>query len=496
MIESVIVTPSPWLIQGGMGIAISNWTLAREVSMAGQLGVVSGTGIEAVFIRRLQDDGVDERLRTVLERFPLPSVVEDVLRKFDHRRPTKESPYRTSPMSTHRNVHSAQDLLVLAAYVEVALAKEGHNGIVGINLLTKVQVPTVATLFGAMLAGVDYVVMGAGIPVHIPGILDQLANGDVVETSLDMVGDVSTGEPPTLRFDPNRFNPANNVSRPTFLGIVSSHVLASALIKRSSGVVGGLVVEAPIAGGHNAPPRGPLTVDAKGNPIYGDRDRVDFEVLRELGVPFWIAGGVTTPQRVREAFELGATGVQVGTLFAYCRESGLEAGLKVGVLEAVRSASLLVSTSTTASSTGYPFKVASIEGTLSDDDAYAARTRICDLGYLREAYMKDDGSVGYRCPSEPVEIYVAKGGDVTDTTDRVCLCNALMATAGLGQIRSKGERELPIVTTGDCTNELAILLQGRSDYGAADVIAFLQPGREMKRGAESPIFAAGSHVDE
>jgi NAD(P)H-dependent flavin oxidoreductase YrpB (nitropropane dioxygenase family) len=496
MIESIAVAPSPWLIQGGMGIAISNWTLAREVSMAGQLGVVSGPGIEAVFIRRLQDDGVDERLHAVLERFPLRSIVEDVLRKFDHRRPTKESPYRTSPMSTHRNVHSAQDLLALAAYVEVALAKEGHDGIVGINLLTKVQIPTVATLFGAMLAGVDYVVMGAGIPVHIPGILDQLANGDVVETSLDMVGDVSTGEPPTLRFDPGRFNPAKKVRRPTFLGIVSSHVLASALIKRSSGVVGGLVVEAPIAGGHNAPPRGPLTVDAKGNPIYGDRDRVDFEVLRELGVPFWIAGGVTTPERVHEAIELGATGVQVGTLFAYCRESGLEAGLKDAVIEAVRSASVLVSTSTTASSTGYPFKVASIVGTLSDDDAYEARTRICDLGYLREAYMKDDGTVGYRCPSEPVEMYVAKGGNVADTTNRVCLCNALMATAGLGQIRAKGERELPIVTTGDCTNELAILLEGRSEYGAADVIAFLEPGRALTKHTAPTSFAAQPLVDE
>lgn len=485
----------PWLIQGGMGIAISNWALAREVSLAGQLGVVSGTGIEAVFIRRLQDDGVDDRLRTVLERFPLPSVVENVLMKFDHRRATSESPYRTSPMSTHRNVHNAQDLLALAAYVEVALAKEGHDGIVGINLLTKVQIPTVATLFGAMLAGVDYVVMGAGIPVHIPGILDQLANGDVVETSLDLIDNATSGEAPTLRFDPGRFNPSTTVRRPTFLGIVSSHVLASALIKRSSGDVGGVVVESPIAGGHNAPPRGPLHVDVDGNPIYGPRDDVDFEVIRELGVPFWIAGGVTTPERVSEAMDLGATGVQVGTLFAYCRESGLAPDLKGAVLEAVRSASVIVSTSTTASSTGYPFKVASIEGTLSDDDAYAARSRICDLGYLREAFMKDDGSVGYRCPSEPIEIYVAKGGDVADTTDRVCLCNALMATAGLGQIRAKGERELPIVTTGDCTNELAILLAGRRDYGAADVIAFLQSGRASLGSALSAHVVAAPIIE-
>ncbi len=35
----------PLIIQGGMGIAVSNYHLAKAVSMAGQLGVVSGTAI-------------------------------------------------------------------------------------------------------------------------------------------------------------------------------------------------------------------------------------------------------------------------------------------------------------------------------------------------------------------------------------------------------------------------------------------------------------------
>ncbi len=490
------VRERPWLIQGGMGIAISGWTLARAVSQAGQLGVVSGTGIETVFVRRLQEHGVDGALQEVFDRFPLQSVVHDVVAKYGpSRRSGPEAPYRVAPMSTHRNVQSSQDLLVLASYVEVALAKAGHDGVVGINLLTKVQIPTVPTLFGAMLAGVDYVIMGAGIPVHIPGILDQLALGHPVETALEMAGTVPSEQIPTLRFDPQRFLSTTALLRPDFLGIVSSHVLASALIKRSGGTVNGLVVEAPIAGGHNAPPRGALSVDEEGNPIYGERDRVDYAVLRGLGVPFWIAGGITTPERVREAMDLGATGVQVGTLFAYCRESGLEPSLRDAVLAAVRSESLQVRTSTSASSTGYPFKVATIEGTLSEDEVYAERVRVCDLGYLREAYLKDDGSVGYRCPSEPIEIFVSKGGAVEDTVDRVCLCNALMATAGYGQIRSKGQRELPIVTSGDCTNELSILLNGRGDYGASDVIAFLHRGLEASARTSFEQATASSEVD-
>ena len=33
----------PTIIQGGMGVAVSNWRLARAVARAGQLGVVYGT---------------------------------------------------------------------------------------------------------------------------------------------------------------------------------------------------------------------------------------------------------------------------------------------------------------------------------------------------------------------------------------------------------------------------------------------------------------------
>ncbi len=98
----------PWLIQGGMGIAISHWPLARRVAMSGQLGVVSGTGIETVFVRRLQDHGVDEDLRRALDAFPLQSVVEDVLAKYAKTKRAAGSPYRAVPMSTHRNVESSK----------------------------------------------------------------------------------------------------------------------------------------------------------------------------------------------------------------------------------------------------------------------------------------------------------------------------------------------------------------------------------------------------
>src|ERR1700679_2685782 len=94
----------PWLIQGGMGIAISGWPLARAVARAGQLGVVSGTAIDNVFVRRLQDDGINEDLQRVLDSFPLPSVVEHVVERFARAKRLPTEPYRTLTMLTHRNV--------------------------------------------------------------------------------------------------------------------------------------------------------------------------------------------------------------------------------------------------------------------------------------------------------------------------------------------------------------------------------------------------------
>ena len=64
-----------------------------------------------------------------------------------------------------------------------------------------------------------------------------------------------------------------------------------------------------------------------------------------------------------------------------------------------------------------------------------------------------------------------KGGRLEDTIDRACLCNGLMATAGRGQIQARGYREPPIVTSGDCINEVVKLLHDRTTYYAADVIA-------------------------
>ena len=469
----------PVIIQGGMGVAISNWTLAKAVSQFGQMGVVSGTGISRVLASRLTDGDLGGHVRRALESFPLPEVVRNIIERYyiPGGRATT-APYKTPPAYTINPPIFLDQLTAIANYVEVFLAKENHDGLVGINLLEKVQMPNLASLYGAMLAGVDYVLMGAGIPTQVAGVLDKLAHHEPVSYRLDVHG-AGPDDDVRIRFDPERIFPGiarltGQLKRPGFLPIISSTTLAQALLKRSEGAINGFVVEGPTAGGHNAPPRGPLKLNDLGEPIYGEKDVVDPEKMKPFGLPYWFAGGYGSPQQVKNILAAGATGVQVGTAFALCDESGMEASLKQTVLRQVLAEAAEVFTSPNASPTGFPFKVAQVAGTMSDPELYAARNRICDLGFLRVIARDDDGSLKYRCAAEPVDDFVRKGGKLEDTEGRACLCNNLVATAGYGQRRKDGAVERAIVTSGD---DLVMMGQfvpaGKTSYSAEDVLRYL-----------------------
>ncbi len=460
----------PRIIQGGMGIGVSSWQLARAVSQLGHLGVVSGTAVDTVMVRRLQDGDEGGHVQRAMEAFPAQDVCERVMKRFYRAGGRNGEPYKALPMFRKTVSVDRARLTMLANFVEVWLAKEGHDGVVGINLLTKVQMPNLPSLYGAMLAGVDYVLMGAGIPREIPGVLDALAEHNVARLKFEVDGPAGT-EPDELVFEPSVHLTGVHAPlvRPKFLPIVSASSLATTLARKATGRVDGFVVEGPTAGGHNAPPRGEPRFNDDGEPLYGERDVVDLGKIRELGLPFWIAGGAGTPEAVRAALDVGAAGVQVGTLFAYCDESGLARDLKDAVLTGIAQGTVRVRTDPRASPTGYPFKVVQVEGMASQDDN---RVRNCDLGYLRTAYRTEEGRVGYRCAAEPVADYVKKGGDIADTVGRSCLCNGLEANIGQAQVRDEGI-EPPLLTSGDDLVALNGFAHGRARYSAADVVEYL-----------------------
>jgi len=94
-------------------------------------------------------------------------------------------------------------------------------------------------------------------------------------------------------------------------------------------------------------------------------------------VPFWLAGGYGSPEKVREALDQGAAGVQVGTAFAFTLESGLRPDLKNSLLAQAATGTGEVFTDPLASPTGFPFKVALLQGSYSDPAVAEARTRVC-----------------------------------------------------------------------------------------------------------------------
>ncbi|TVR49321.1 MAG: nitronate monooxygenase [Planctomycetota bacterium] len=463
----------PALIQGGMGIGVSSWRLARAVSQAGALGVVSGSALDRVLAYRLQEGDAEGHLRRALAAFPLPDVAQALIEQwFQPAGLSAPGAYRQPAMIDHQPRPSTLGLVVAANFVEVWLAKENHQGPVGINLLEKSSAANLASLYGALLAGVDAVLMGAGIPKDIPAALDALAAHQPAQLPL-MVEGALPGERFLLHFDPASVGalapdqrPA--LRRPPFLAVISSDVLAQSLHRSTAGAVDGFVVERHSAGGHNAPPRG---ARQNGEALtYGPRDEADLERLLRLERPFWLAGSQGYPGALAAAQKLGAQGIQVGTAFAQCQESGLLPELKSTIHQLRAQGKLCVDTDPTASPTGFPFKVADVPDTLSEADRYEQRQRICNQGFLRQAYRREDGRIGWRCPAEPAAAYIAKGGQAEDCAGRKCLCNALLAAIGHPQAGPNGELEAPLVTAGDC---LAWTSDSEVIPSAADIIGWL-----------------------
>ena len=465
----------PVIIQGGMGAGVSNWALARAVSGAGQMGIVSGTGIEAIMAGRLRAGDEGAHVRRALAAFPDQRVADRIVATYF------SGPRAAGERARFPKRHRVDDPIELvqetiaATFVEVFLAKQGHGRPVGINLLTKIQIPTLASLYGAMLADVDLVIMGAGIPREIPAVLDRLSRGEDVTMALAVEG---AGSLDDFRA---HLSPAHilagarrELRRPAFFPIVASNVLATTMARKASGRIDGLVVEGPVAGGHNAPPRGATALGRGQEPVWGPRDEVDLARIADLGVPFYLAGGFGNAGRLRDALARGAAGIQVGTAFAFCRESGLVLSLKLAALRKAVEGIGRVVTDALASPTGFPFKVLNLEGTLSEVTEYLKRPRACNLGFLSHIYKREDGQIGYRCPAEPESAWCAKGGDPAETEGRKCLCNALLANVGVGRTLPDGNLEKPLLTVGACFNQLRELVQRWGEnYSAANVLEFL-----------------------
>jgi nitronate monooxygenase len=500
------------LIQGGMGIYVSNWRLAKAVAMEKPgitAGTVSGTALDAVYVRLLQlgDPGghVRRALAAFDEQFRISIGRKICDRYFIDGGKAPTARYKSFPMNIVRAQNGSDtipppgpqeepvaltldddviELLIATGFAEVWLAKEGHEGNIFINFLKKIDAPLIYVLYGAMLAGVDGVVVGAGNPDGLPEICSRLAHHEAVTNELLLLYRQG-GDAFHLPFDPKQFAGGklaqSPLRRPAFLAIVSQIDLLKTLAQSQGEAPDGFIVEHHTAGGHNAGPQGPMKKDSKGQPLYSEIDEPDLQAIREVGLPFWVAGGYGTREKLEQALDAGATGVQVGSVFALAEESGMKPTFRSAILAALKKGTddaELVRT-TLFSPTGYPFKVAQLNDTVANDTVYSARRRICDIGLLQQRGLSKptaDGSrrLFHRCQAGPISDFVNKRGLERNTEDRRCLCNGLLSCVGLAQVVKRNDEfteEPAIVTLGNHLDGIRRLSrQGQTTYWVRDVV--------------------------
>lgn len=459
------------IIQGGMGVYASTPFLAREVSCNGGLGTTSGVCADRILAHILQKGDLGGHYRRALEHFPFPEIAERVISTYYVSGGiSPNTSYKVVPVFSTCSKRNLIELTICANFAFVWLSKEGHHNPVSINYLEKVRLPHLFSFVGAMLAGVDCITMGAGLPLWVPAVLDSFSQGKAVAQHFPVESHIP-GDNFVMSFNPCEFfkQARMEMKRPNFLPIVSSDSLASIFLHKASGSVEGFVVELPTAGGHNAPPRGKYLLSEKNEPIYSSRDEVNFQRIADLGLPFWIGGSYASPQKLLDARALGASGIQAGSIFALCNKSGLDPLLTAEIRSQGFSGNLNIRTDVRASSTGFPIKVVDLDNTVSNSVVYQARKRICNASYLVTVCRKKDGALFTRCSAEPVQKYVRKGGLAKDTENVRCLCNGLLAASGLAD-----PEEPPILTLGDDVGFLQQLMKDeQGTYTVAEAMQYL-----------------------
>jgi nitronate monooxygenase len=208
---------------------------------------------------------------------------------------------RATGRSRDKQAIEAANLVALDREIRAARDIAAGNGIIAVNVMRAVS-QYAGYVRQSCASGADAIVVGAGLPFDLPEL---------------------TADYPDVALIPI-------LSEARAIGLVLRKWM------RKGRLPDAIVIEHPrYAGGH----LGAAKIDDVADP------RFDFaEVLpaaerlyAELGIapiPLIVAGGINSPGRVREAFALGAAGVQVGTPFAVTVESDAHPNFKRVLAEA------------------------------------------------------------------------------------------------------------------------------------------------------------------
>lgn len=310
------------IIQGGMGVGVSLHPLASAVAQEGGVGIVSSAALDRLLSKRTGK---------------------------------KHNTYE-------------------AAYEEVSLAK-ANGGIAGINIMCALVRDYEDSVRGALDAGADVIISGAGLPLGLPSIQKPK------ETAL--------------------------------IPIVSSARALELICKKWERLgyrPDAVVLEGPLAGGHLGFKMDQIELES--NTLENLLPQVKDAAMKYGNFPVIVAGGIYTHEDILRFLKMGADGIQMGTRFLATEESSATAQYKQAVISAKKED--IVVADKPGSPCGLPFRV------IKQSPMYASslnRTRDpkCDKGYV---LLKDQEGKFTRCPAKE------------DNETSFCICNGLLSSAG------------------------------------------------------------------
>ena len=323
------------IIQGGMGVGVSLHTLASAVAQEGGLGIVSSACLDRLLSKR---------------------------------------------MGKKYNSHEA-------AYEEVSLAK-ANGGFAGINIMCALLKDYSDSVKGALDAGADAIISGAGLPLTLPVIQSQK------DTAL--------------------------------IPIVSS-ARALDIICKKWGKLGhrpdAVVLEGPLAGGHLGFKMD--QIERVENRLENLLPPVKDTAQKHGDFPVIVAGGVYTNEDIHRFLALGADGVQIGTRFLATDESSATPEYKAAVV-AAKEEDIIVAHDP-GSPCGLPFRVIK-HSSMYLSSLNRQRKPKCDKGYV---LLKDKEGKFTVCPAKE------------SNEHHFCICNGLLKSAGYNS-----NKEEPLYTVG------------------------------------------------
>ncbi|MDA8098953.1 MAG: nitronate monooxygenase [Nitrospiraceae bacterium] len=329
------------IVQGGMGVGVSLSPLASAVAAEGGLGIVSSACIDRLVSKR-----------------------------------------------TGKKVDT-----YAAAYEEVSLAK-AKGGFAGINIMCALGRDYEASVRGALDAGADAIISGAGLPLSLPGIQP------VKDTALiPIVSSVRALELICKKWERFKYRPD------------------------------AIVLEGPLAGGHLGFRL--EQIDLVENRLENLLPPVKEAAIRLGNIPVIVAGGIYTHEDIVRFLKMGADGVQMGTRFLATEESSASAEYKQSVVNCTEED--IVVAHDPGSPCGLPFRVIKQSPMYVSAQQHLRKPK-CDKGYV---LLKDNEGKYSRCPAKESNLH------------HFCICNGLLSSAGYNR-----DVEEPLYTVGTNANRI------------------------------------------